>query len=303
MASSIPASAPAEALADAAPALRGGAGARRTRRLVLAGTLFVVALALMAVAAPWLAPHDPLRQSLRARLAPPTLEASDGKTHLLGTDHLGRDVLSRVIFGARVSLTIGFAAVAVGGLIGSILGILAGYRGGLTDSVIMTVADAQLAFPFILLAIGIIAVLGPSFPTLIVVIGLSGWVGYARVLRSQVLVLRSREFVDAIHALGGSVARVVLGHIVPNVLSSLVVVATLELARAIVLEATLSFLGLGIQPPTPSWGVMVQEGREYLDSAWWISTFPGLILMVTSLAVSRTGDWLRDLLDPTLRGE
>jgi len=302
MASSIPASVPAEALAEGAPA-RGGEGARRTRRLVIAGGLFVVALALMAVAAPWLAPQDPLRQSLRARLARPTLEASDGKPHVLGTDHLGRDVLSRVIFGARVSLTVGFAAVLVGGLLGASLGILAGYRGGFADSVIMTVADAQLAFPFILLAIGIIAVLGPSFPTLIVVIGLSGWVGYARVLRSQVLVLRSREFVDAIHALGGSVGRVILRHIVPNVLSSLVVVATLELARAIVLEATLSFLGLGIQPPTPSWGVMVQEGREYLDSAWWISTFPGVVLMLTSLVVSRTGDWLRDLLDPTLRGE
>ena len=167
----------------------------------------------------------------------------------------------------------------------------------------MTVADAQLAFPFILLAIGIIAVLGPSFPTLIVVIGLSGWVNYARILRSQVLVLRSREFVDAIRALGGSVTRMVSRHILPNVLSSLVVIATLELSRAIVLEATLSFLGLGIQPPTPSWGGMVHEGREYLDTAWWISTAPGIVLMVTSIVVSRTGDWLRDLLDPTLRGE
>jgi len=303
MASSIPVSVPADLGAAEAPALRGGAGARRTRRLVIAGGGFVVALALMAIAAPWLAPHDPLRQSLRARLAPPTMQASDGKAYVLGTDHLGRDVLSRIIFGARVSLTVGFAAVLVGGIIGAGLGILAGYRGGFADSVVMTVADAQLAFPFILLAIGIIGVLGPSFPTLVMVIGLSGWVGYARVLRSQVLVLRSREFVDAIHALGGSAGRVILRHIVPNVLSSLVVVATLELARSIVLEATLSFLGLGIQPPTPSWGVMVQEGREYLDSAWWISTFPGLILMVTSLAVSRTGDWLRDLLDPTLRGE
>ena len=303
MASSIPASVPVDALALAAPAVRGGAGARRTRRLVLAGGVFVLALGVIALAAPWLAPQDPLRQTLRARLVGPTLQASDGKAHVLGTDHLGRDVLSRVVWGSRVSLTVGFAAVLVGGLLGSTLGILAGYRGGFADSVIMTIADAQLAFPFILLAIGIIAVLGPSFTTLIVVIGLSGWVGYARVLRSQVLVLRSREFVDAIHALGGSVARVVLGHIVPNVFSSLVVVATLELARSIVLEATLSFLGLGIQPPTPSWGVMVQEGREYLHSAWWISTFPGLVLMLTSLAVSRTGDWLRDLLDPTLRGE
>jgi peptide/nickel transport system permease protein len=202
-----------------------------------------------------------------------------------------------------VSLLVGFAAVVVGGIIGATLGILAGYRGGWVDSAIMTLADAQLAFPFILLAIGIIAVLGPSFPTLILVIGLSGWMSYARVLRSQVLVLRSREFVDAIHALGGSAGRIVARHILPNVLSSLVVIATLELARSIVLEATLSFLGLGVQPPTPSWGGMVQEGREYLDSAWWISTFPGLVLMLTSLVVSRTGDWLRDLLDPTLRGE
>jgi peptide/nickel transport system permease protein len=167
----------------------------------------------------------------------------------------------------------------------------------------MTLADAQLAFPFILLAIGIIAVLGPSFPTLIVVIGLSGWVTYARVLRSQVLVLRSREFIEAIQALGGSVMRVIASHVLPNVLSSLVVIATLELARAIVLEATLSFLGLGVQPPTPSWGGMVHEGREYLDTAWWISTAPGIVLMLTSIVVSRTGDWLRDLLDPALRGE
>ncbi len=199
--------------------------------------------------------------------------------------------------------SVGFSAVVVGGLLGSTLGILAGFAGRRVDAVIMTLADAQLAFPFILLAIGIIAVLGPSFTTLIVVIGLSGWVSYARILRSQVLGLRSREFVEAVHALGGSVLRIMWKHVLPNVLSSLVVIATLELARAIVLEATLSFLGLGIQPPTASWGGMVQEGREYLDSAWWISTFPGLLLMATSIVVSRTGDWLRDLLDPTLRGE
>ena len=302
MVSSIPASVPADAAVPPLAAI-GGRVARRTRRLALAGGGFVGVLLLVAAAAPWLAPHDPVRQSLRARLAPPTLEGTDGRAHPLGTDHLGRDVLSRTIFGARVSLVIGFAAVLVGGLVGATLGIAAGYRGGWLDTAIMTVADAQLAFPFILLAIGIIAVLGPSFPTLIVVIGLSGWPGYARVLRAQVLVLRSREFVDAIHALGGTVIRIVARHILPNVLSSLVVIGTLELARSIVLEATLSFLGLGIQPPTPSWGGMVQEGREYLDSAWWISTFPGLVLMLTSVAVSRTGDWLRDLLDPTLRGE
>jgi peptide/nickel transport system permease protein len=294
MASSIPASARAEA-----PPSR----ARRTRRFAAGGAAFVALLIVAALAAPLIAPVDPIRQSLRGRLAAPTLSGADGQAHLLGTDHLGRDVLSRVIYGARVSLLVGFAAVIVGGLVGATLGLVAGFRGGWTDSMIMTLADAQLAFPFILLAIGIIAVLGPSLPTLIVVIGLSGWVTYARVLRSQVLVLRSREFVDAIHALGGSVARVIVRHVLPNVLSSLVVIATLELARAIVLEATLSFLGLGVQPPTPSWGGMVQEGREYLDSAWWISTAPGIVLMLTSIVVSRTGDWLRDLLDPTLRGE
>ena len=300
MASSIPASAPADAVLPA-PAVRVKARRRRMPVLVLLGAGFVAALLLVAAAAPLLAPQDPVRQSLRGRLHPPTWSGTDGRAHVLGTDHLGRDVLSRVIYGSRVSLVIGFAAVVVGGVIGSAAGLAAGFSRGRLDGIIMTLADAQLAFPFILLAIGIIAVLGPSFPTLVVVIGLSGWVSYARILRSQVLVVRSREFVESIHALGGSLARIVLRHVLPNVLSSIVVIATLELARAIVLEATLSFLGLGIQPPTPSWGGMVQEGREYLDSAWWISTFPGLLLMVTSIVVSRTGDWLRDLLDPKRR--
>jgi peptide/nickel transport system permease protein len=297
MASSTRASAPADRATTA------DAPRRRLPWLPALGLGFLLILIAVAVAAPWIAPQDPTRQSLRARLVGPTFEAADGRSHLLGTDHLGRDVLSRVIYGARVSLIVGFAAVLVGGLVGATLGILAGFRAGWLDAVIMTAADAQLAFPFILLAIGIIAVLGPSFPTLVAVIGLSGWVAYARILRAQVLVLRSREFVEAIHVLGGSIARILLRHIVPNVTSSLVVIATLELARAIVLEATLSFLGLGIQPPTPSWGGMVHEGREYLDSAWWISTAPGVVLMLTSLVVSRVGDWFRDALDPTLRGE
>ncbi len=303
MASSIPASAPTEAVALPlrTPWLR--IHGRRVPWITVAGVGFIALLAVVALAAPWLAPQDPTRQSLRGRLSPPTLDGADGRAHLFGTDHLGRDVLSRVIYGSRVSLAIGLSAVVVGGVLGAALGIAAGFASGRVDAVIMTVADAQLAFPFVLLAIGIIAVLGPSFPTLIVVIGLSGWVSYARILRSQVLVLRSREFVEAIHALGGSVWRVVLRHVLPNVLSSIVVVATLELARSIVLEATLSFLGLGIQPPTPSWGGMIHEGRDYLDSAWWISTFPGVVLMIASIVVSRTGDGLRDMLDPTLRGE
>ena len=289
----------------AEPALAAANGRSRSAQLrrfvrrnptIVAGGIILGLVALLAITAPLFA-GDAITMNPALRLRPPS-----GKDWL-GTDHLGRDVLSRMIFGTRVSLAVGFAAVGVGGLVGGLLGLLAGFRGGWVDETIMTVADAQLAFPFILLAIGIIAVLGPSFPNLIIVVGLSGWVTYARVLRSQVLSLRRREFVDAILGLGGSVPRILLRHILPNVASTLMVIATLELARAIVLEATLSFLGLGIQPPTPSWGGMIQEGREYLDTAWWISVFPGAILMLTSLVVSRTGDWLRDLLDPTLRGE
>ena len=275
----------------------GFASIRRFHWAFLVGASFFVIVCILLILTPWIAPYDPAAQNLLNRLAAP------GPEHLFGTDHLGRDILSRVIFGTRVSLVVGFAAVGIGSLIGGLLGLVAGFRGGWLDEVIMTVVDAQLAFPFILLAIGIIAVLGPSFPNLIVVVGLSGWVTYARVLRSQVLSLRRREFVDAILGLGGSVPRVLLRHILPNVGSTLMVIATLELARAIVLEARLSFLGLGIQPPTPSWGGMIHEGREYLDTAWWISIFPGVVLMLTSLVVSRTGDWLRDVLDPTLRGE
>ena len=292
----------AATLAAAPAALAPVVRRRRIPGTIVAAGAFVGVLVVVALAAPYLAPHNPERGSLRARLAAPTLAAVDGQAYLLGTDHLGRDILSRVIYGTRVSLTVGFAAVTIGGLIGGGLGLTVGFYGGWLDEVVMTVADAQLAFPFILLAIGIIAVLGPSFSNLIIVVGLSGWVTYARVLRSQVLAMRRREFVDAIVALGGSVPRIIVRHILPNVASTFMVIATLELARAIVLEATLSFLGLGIQPPTPSWGGMIQEGRNYLDSAWWISVFPGVVLMLTSLVVSRTGDWLRDALDPTLRG-
>ena len=288
--------------APAGVALPASARGRLRAPLVAAG-LFIGVLAMVALAAPYLAPHNPERGSLRARLRAPTWGSPDGKAYVLGTDQLGRDVLSRMIYGTRVSLTIGFAAVLVGSAIGGLLGLVAGFRGGWVDEAIMTVADAQLAFPFILLAIGIIAVLGPSFPNLVIVVGLSGWVTYARVLRAQVLSLRQRDFVQAILGLGGSVPRILLRHILPNVASTFMVIATLELARAIVLEATLSFLGLGIQPPTPSWGGMIHEGREYLDTAWWISVFPGVFLMLTSLVVSRAGDWLRDALDPTLRGE
>ena len=266
----------------------------------------ILALMLAAAAlAPLLAPHSPESQSLASRLQPPVWEEGGEADYPLGTDHLGRDVLSRMLFGARISLAIGFFAVIIGTTFGSIVGMVAGYAGGWVDEVLMTIADMQLAFPFILLAIAVIAVLGPSRDALplnlVILVGISGWMTYARVCRGVVLSLKEREFVLAVRTLGGSDRRILFRHLLPNLLSPIVVLATLDLARLIILESTLSFLGLGVQPPNPSWGGMLGEGRQYLDTAWWISTFPGLAIMLTTLAISRGGDWLRDVLDPTLR--
>jgi peptide/nickel transport system permease protein len=269
--------------------------------LVACSWLLLLALLAAALLSPHLAPHNPVRERLIDRLLPPAW-AKDGEwQYLLGTDHLGRDVVSRIIYGARVSLVVGFAAMAVGGVLGVVLGVVAGYVGRRLDDVIMALADMQLAFPTILLAITMIAVLGPSFANLVLVIGISGWVTYARIARAQVLSLREKEFIEASRAQGGRPVRIVCRHILPNMLSPLIVMATLDLARTIVLESTLSFLGLGIQPPTPSWGGMLSDGREYLLTAWWIATFPGLVLMLTALSFNRLGDWARDLSDPRLR--
>ncbi len=286
-------------MSDAHRAERSPRQGRRFPPSVLVSALLTVSVIMAALFAAYVSPHDPLKQSLARRLAPPSLTRA---AHWLGTDQLGRDILSRIIYGSRASLAVGFAAVIVGGLVGSVLGLVSGYFGGKLDSAVMMVVDAQLAFPVILLAIAIIAVLGPSFTNLVIVVGLSGWVTYARIIRGQVLTLKSREFVDAIRGLGGGAWRIIFRHILPNSLSPLIVLATLDLARTIILESTLSFLGLGVQPPTPSWGLMISDGREYLDTAWWVATFPGLTLMATALAVSRLGDWLRDVMDPTLRG-
>ena len=269
--------------------------------LVMVSWLMVLALLIAALFSPLVAPHNPVRERLLDRLLPPAW-AKEGEWHyVLGTDHLGRDVVSRIIYGSRVSLIVGFAAMLVGGSLGITLGVTAGYSGGRCDDIVMALADMQLAFPTILLAITIIAVLGPSFANLVVVIGISGWVTYARIARAQVLGLREKEFIEAIRAQGGGPQRIICRHILPNILSPLIVVATLDLARTIILESTLSFLGLGIQPPTPSWGGMLSDGREYLLSAWWIATFPGVVLMLTALSFNRLGDWVRDLSDPRLR--
>jgi peptide/nickel transport system permease protein len=274
---------------------------KRLSPLVVGSWLILLGLVVTALLSPYVAPHNPLRERLIDRLLPPAWVEDGEWRYLLGTDHLGRDLVSRIIYGSRVSLVVGVTAVAIGGALGIALGVAAGFLGGQTDEVIMAVADMQLAFPTILFAIAIIAVLGPSFINLVIVIGISGWVTYARIARGQVLSVREKEFVEAIRAQGGSQWRIVWRHILPNILSPLIVVATLDLARTIILESTLSFLGLGIQPPTPSWGGMLSDGREYLLSAWWIATFPGVALMLTALSFNRLGDWVRDLTDPRLR--
>jgi len=273
---------------------------KRVAPLVVLSWLIMLALLVAAVCSPQVAPHNPVRERLIDRLLPPAWGKDGEWRYLLGTDHLGRDVVSRIIYGSRVSLVVGFAAVAVGGSLGIVLGVMAGYVGGRLDEGIMALVDIQLAFPTILLAITVIAVLGPSFTNLVLIIGLSGWVTYARIARGQVLSLREKEFVEASRAQGSDPLRTVCRHILPNMLSPLIVVATLDLARTIILESTLSFLGLGMQPPTPSWGGMLSDGREYLLTAWWIATFPGLALMLTALSFNRLGDWARDLTDPRL---
>jgi peptide/nickel transport system permease protein len=272
------------------------------RRTALFGLVVVVVVALTAVGAPLVSPFDPIEQDLGdLRLKAPGFRDTGGRVHPLGTDHLGRDLLARVIHGARPALLVGFAAVAISGLIGMAAGLVSGYFGGRTDDVLMRLADIQLAFPFILLAIAVIGVLGPSLKTIIVVIGVSSWVVYARIVRGAVLTLREREFVQAARALGGGDGRILLRHILPHAFTPWLVVATLDMARVIVIESALSFLGLGVQPPTPTWGGMLADGRVYISTAWWLATFPGLAILVTVLGINLFGDGLRDTLDPRLK--
>jgi peptide/nickel transport system permease protein len=270
------------------------------RRTALFGVAVIALVIATAVAAPLVSPFDPIEQDIGNRLNAPGWRDASGARHLLGTDHLGRDLLARVIFGARPALLVGAAAVLISGVLGMALGLISGYFGGRPDDVIMRLADIQLAFPFILLAIAVIGVLGPSLPTIIAVIGVSSWVVYARVVRGAVLSLREREFVQAALALGGRDGRVVVRHILPNALTPWLVVATLDMARVIVIESALSFLGLGVQPPTPTWGGMLADGRVYISTAWWLATFPGLAILVTVLGINLFGDGLRDTLDPRL---
>ena len=263
-------------------------------------TLVVLAMVAAGVSAPAVAPLDPVEQNVIDRLAPPFFMDGGTREHLLGTDHLGRDVLSRLIYGARIALIVGVTTVAVSGLVGLGIGLVAGYFGGWADTALMRLLDIQLSMPFMLLALTIIGILGPSLRNIVIVLALTGWVVYARIVRAEILSLRTREFVVACRSLGGSNARIIVKHLLPNVRSSVLVVSTIEVARMMLLESALSFLGLGVRPPTPSWGAMLADGRIYLASAWWLPTFPGLAISVTVLAVNTVGDGLRDYLDPEL---
>lgn len=280
---------------------KGGSPRRRRflrSRGAVVGVLLFLVMVLVAVASPWIAPMAPDTVQLPLRNQPPGTPSLEGARHLLGTDFLGRDVFTRMLHGLRVSLVVGFSAILMGSFIGVVLGVWAGYYGGWADAVIMRLVDIQLSFPAILIAIAWVAFIGPSLISIIVIIALTSWVEYARVTRGATLSLREQTFIEGGRAIGGSNTRILRRYVLPNVISHVIIVATLQLGRAIILESTLSFLGLGIQPPTPSLGSMLADGRRYLDTAWWVATMPGLAIMFLVLSANLLGDSLRDVLDP-----
>ncbi len=267
----------------------------------VAGLVVLLAFIVMAVLAPWVSPHDPVTPNLLSRLSPPSWAGGDAR-FFLGSDHLGRDIFSRLIYGTRVALLVGFVGVVMAATIGISLGLAAGYFGGTVDNVIMRVVDTLIAIPNVILYLTVLGVFGPSFTVLVLVIGFINWTTFARVVRAEVLSVRHREFVEATRALGQRTLVVIVRHVLPNVIAPIIVVATLNVATVIILEASLSFLGLGVQPPTVTWGRMLADGRSYIATAWWLATFPGLFITLACLSLILIGDSLRDALDPRLRG-
>ena len=293
-------------LAADAPESRGRGDHQVLWRLVRMRTGWVGAALLVlmigvALAAPLVAPYSFGQMSLENRLKPPNWLSGGSSTHLLGTDPLGRDMLSRVIWAARTSLGIAGISVLVALVFGVMMGLLSGYYGGWLDGLVMRLADIQLSFPYLLLAIAVMALLKPTLANLILVLALRSWVVYARTVRGSVLVATQREFVEAAAALGASDRRIIARHITPNVMAPIIVISSFQMAELIIAESSLSFLGLGVQPPTPSWGGMLSQGREYLTSAWWLGVFPGLAIILTVLGINLFGDALRDAMDPRLR--
>jgi peptide/nickel transport system permease protein len=268
---------------------------------VLVGVALLLFMTAVAAIGWWLSPAAAGGQvRVEARLLPP-LSVRDGARHWLGTDALGRDILLRLASGARVSLLIGATAVLIGGTTGTALGLISGYAGGGVERAIMRIGDMQMAFPSILLALAVLAVVGPGLRNIILVLGVSSWVTYARLVRAETLSLKEREYVLAARAIGASPVRIIRQHLAPNVLGVIIVMATFSVATTILAESGLSFLGLGAGGRTPTWGVMLADAREYMTDAWWLTTFPGLAILVTVLGVNLVGDWLRDYLDPRLR--
>jgi peptide/nickel transport system permease protein len=261
--------------------------------------LIIVVLWLsMALLGPYVVPGDPNDQTLSDALIPPAWDAEGAAKHPLGTDSIGRDILVRIVYGARTSLVVGLSAVGLAIVIGSLAGVFGALSGGRIDEIVMRLADIQLSIPFILLAITVLALLGGSILNMVLVLILAGWVIYARVVRSEVLHLRELEFVQAARCLGAGRLRIGLRHLLPNVVGLIIVIGTLELANMIILEAALSFLGVGIRPPEVSWGAMLADGRDYLTEAWWVATMPGATITITILGVNLVGDWVRDVMDP-----
>lgn len=265
------------------------------------GLIMLLMIVSISLVAPYIAPHDPAKAAIPQKLLPPAWEEGGSWEYILGTDGLGRDIWSRIIYGSRVSLIVGFCSVAISGLIGIALGLLAGYYGSWVDAIIMRVTDAFVSIPTILFMMLFMLVLGNGLGTLIFVIGITGWVNYTRLVRSEVLSVRERDYVRAARVSGAKALRIMGVHILPNIMSSFIVIATLSVGRVIISEAALSFLGLGIQPPAVSWGGMLSDGRQYLATSWWVATFPGLAITLTVLAIIFVGDWLRDWLDPKLK--
>ena len=271
-----------------------------TSRLAVVGLAIVLVAVFAAVFGPWLVPFDPNAQDILQRLKPPMWEGAEG-LHLLGTDALGRDVFSRIIVGARVSILVGVCAVVISSLVGVTFGLIAGYEDKYAGRVLMMLTDIQLAIPFMVLALAVAAVVGASLWNIIAILGLTNWVQYARVVRAECLVLREREFVQAAHMMGISTTHILTRHLLPNVMSSVIVISSLLVAKMIIFESSLSFLGLGVPPATPTWGTMIAEGRNYIGNAWWVATIPGIAIFVTVMGTNLVGDRLRDLLDPRLR--
>jgi peptide/nickel transport system permease protein len=277
-------------------------GLRTLRRYpVIPLAILVFVLVIPALFAPWVAPHEPYMGSLSDRLTPPVWQEGGSAEHILGTDKLGRDMLSRIIYGARISLTVSLIAIVVGGLIGTTLGLVSGYFGGWTDAVIMRLVDISLSLPTILLALVLVAAVGPSFGTVVTVLIVLLWARYARLVRGETLAIKELDFIARARVAGASASRIMVKYIFPNVVNSLIVLATLQVGYVILLESSLSFLGAGLPRAEPAWGVMVSDGRELIVTAWWVSMFPGIAIMLTVLSLNLLGDWLRDHLDPKLR--